>query len=75
MTCSGMELAMSTTQPHANRSVRLDRRIPGWAAELLARLARDRPAVITREDIETDLKEIGSSREVDATIRELQRLG
>lgn len=70
-----MELTMRTKQPHGKRSVRLDRRIPGWAAELLASLARDRPAVITREDIEADLKETGSSREVDATIHELRRLG
>ena len=70
-----MELTMSTNQPDLKRSVRPDRRIPGWAAALLARLARDRPAVVTREDIAADLKEVGSSRDVDRTVRELQRLG
>ena len=66
---------MATEQSRAKGSVRSDRRIPGWAAGLLERLARDRPTVITREDIETNLKEAGSSRHVDPTIRELQRLG
>jgi len=71
----GMELTMDIEQPEAKRGVRADRRIPGWAAGLLARLARDRPAVVTREDIEADLQESGSSRDVDPTVRELQRLG
>jgi len=66
---------MGTDQPQAKKGVRSDRRIPGWAAGLLARLARDRPAVVTREDIEADLTESGSSRHVDPTVRELQRLG
>ena len=66
---------MGTEQPDAKRGVRPDRRIPGWAAGLLARLARDRPAVVTREDIEADLTKVGSSRHVDRTVRELQRLG
>lgn len=57
------------------RAVRPDRRIPGWAAGLQARLARDRPDVVTREDIEADLQLAGSSRDVDRTLRELQRLG
>lgn len=70
-----MELTMDVNQPDVKRSVRPDRRIPGWAAALLARLARDRPAVVTREDIAADLKEVGSSRDVDPTVRELQRLG
>ena len=66
---------METDQPQAKKSVRSDRRIPGWAAGLLARLARDRPEVVTREDIEADLTESGSTRQVDPTVRELQRLG
>lgn len=66
---------METDQPQAKKGVRSDRRIPGWAAGLLARLARDRPAVVTREDIEANLTESGSSRHVDPTVRELQRLG
>ena len=32
------------------RGVPNERRIPTWAAGLLARLARERPAVVTRED-------------------------
>jgi hypothetical protein len=70
-----MELTMGDEQPEARKAVRSDRRIPGWAAGLLARLARDRPAVVTKEDIEADLKESLSSRHVDPTARELQRLG
>jgi hypothetical protein len=70
-----MELTVGTQEPPVKRSVRPDRRIPGWAAGLLARLARDRPAVVTREDIMADLEQAGSSREVDRTVRELQRLG
>ncbi len=65
---------MGTDQPQTKKGVSSDRRIPGWAAGLLARLARDRPAVVTREDIEADLMESGSSRHVDQTVRELQRL-
>lgn len=71
----GMELTIGTEQPEAKRGDRSDRRIPGWAASLLAHLARDRPSVVTREDIGADLKETGSSRDVDHTVRELQRLG
>ncbi len=71
----GMELTMETHQSYGKRSVTSDRRIPGWAAGLLARLARDRPAVVTREDVEADLTESNSTRNVDQTVRELQRLG
>jgi hypothetical protein len=42
---------------------------------LLARLAQDRPAVLTREDLGGYLVEIESEREVDTTIRDLVRLG
>ena len=66
---------MEVNRPQARKSLRSDRRIPGWAAGLLARLARDRPAVVTRDDIEADLTESGSTRQVDPTVRELQRLG
>ena len=66
---------MDVDQPEANKGTKADRRIPGWAAGILARLARDRPAVVTKEDIAADLQESGSSRSVDSTVRELQRLG
>jgi len=51
------------------------RRIPGWAAMLSARLAQDRPSVVTRADIERYLDEVESERNVDITVRELIRLG
>lgn len=57
------------------RHVRQDRRIPGWAAALSARLAQDRPFVVTRADIKRYLAEVGSDRNVDITVRELVRLG
>ena len=66
---------MDVTQPGDKKDDKADRRIPGWAAGLLARLARDRPAVITREDVASELQESNSSRSVDSTVRELQRLG
>ncbi len=53
----------------------VDRRIPRWAAMLLARLAQDRPSVITRDDIANYLEEIDSTREVDRTVNDLVRLG
>jgi len=71
----GTELTVGEQKQVAKRTVRPDRRIPGWAAGLLARLARDRPAVVTREDLVTDLRDAGWSRDVDRTVRELQRLG
>src|SRR5580658_8160906 len=57
------------------RRVISDRRIPGWAAGVLTRLARDRPAVVTRPDLAAVLDDAGSARDVDTTARELQRLG
>ncbi len=51
------------------------RRVPGWAAELVEGLARDRPAVVTRGDIGERLAEIGSDRDVETTVAELRRLG
>lgn len=53
----------------------VDRRIPRWAAMLLARLAQDRPSVITRDDIADYLAEIDSAREADKTVSDLVRLG
>lgn len=66
---------MGTEQIRASEGIKSDRRIPGWASGLLTRLARDCPKVVTRDDIESYLKEAGSTRHVDPTVRELQRLG
>ena len=59
----------------ARRDVPLDRRIPRWSALLLARLAQDRPSVLTRDDVAAYLSEIGAERDVTTTIQELVRLG
>ncbi len=56
-------------------SVGADRRIPAWAAGLLAGLARDQPAVVTRGDLADRLAAAGSDRSVERTIEELRRLG
>jgi len=53
----------------------VDRRIPRWAAALLARLARDRPTVLTRDDIADYLTEIDSTRDAERTVNDLVRLG
>jgi hypothetical protein len=52
-----------------------NRRIPTWATGLHARLAQDRPAVVTRADIGAYLAEAGSTKDADATVKHLQRLG
>ena len=51
------------------------RSIPSWAADLHGRLAQDRPAVLTRADIGSYLADVESTRDVDATVKHLQRLG
>lgn len=56
------------------RQVPSERRIPRWAAGLLASLARDRPTVVTRAQLADYLLEVGSDRGVDPTVRELVRL-
>lgn len=56
----GIVMAQRETQPQ------VDRRIPRWAAMLLARLAQDRPSVVTRDDIAGYLAETDSTREVEA---------
>lgn len=57
-----------------NREVALDRRVPRWAALLIARLTQDRPAVLTRANLHDYLVEIGADRGVDSVIRDLVRL-
>jgi hypothetical protein len=55
--------------------VGMNRRVPTWASALLARLAQDRPAVVTRADVAAYLAEASADRDVDVAVRELQRLG
>jgi hypothetical protein len=67
---------MKSTEPGKDiATARVDRRIPSWASRLIAELARDRPAVVTREDVAERLAAIGDHRDVEATISELRRLG
>jgi hypothetical protein len=68
-------LTVSVTGPREKRRVPSDRRIPAWAAGVLSRLALEHPAVVTRDDIAAHLRAAGSDRDVDPTVRELQRLG
>ena len=51
------------------------RSIPGWAADLIAVLSRDRPAVVTRQDLVGRLEELGVGRDPERTARDLQQLG
>lgn len=51
------------------------RRIPGSLADLLAALARDRPQVVTRRDLEAVIDEHGWDLDAERTARQLQRLG
>lgn len=53
----------------------IGRRVPTWASGLVAGLSRDRPAVVTRDDVADRLTEVGHDRDVDATVNELRRLG
>ena len=66
---------MQGSEFQTTRQVTSERRIPTWAAGVLALLARDRPAVVTRADLRVYLQEAESNRELDPTVRELQRLG
>ena len=61
-----------TAQPR--EEVALDRRVPRWAAMLIARLTQDRPSVLTRDDVAGYLHEIDSAHDVDRVIRELVSL-
>lgn len=51
------------------------RTVPRWAADLVAVLSRDRPMVVTREEIASYLDEVGSDRDPKQTAFDLQRLG
>lgn len=51
------------------------RTVPPWASGLVARLSQDRPAVVTRADLNRYLVELGSARGVEETASDLQQLG
>lgn len=70
-----MNLSEDSTPGRPGSAVGADRRVPTWAAGLIAGLARDQPAVLTRADIAERLAEARSDRTVDRTIEELRRLG
>lgn len=59
----------------ANDREHTERRIPRWAARLIARLSEDQPVVLSRGDLLTYLGELGDNRDVDDTIEQLVRLG
>ena len=52
-----------------------DRRVPTWAAALIAGLSRDLPAVVTRDDLAERLAECRTDQSVEKAIGELRRLG
>lgn len=70
-----MDLIADVANERAGRAIGAGRRIPSWAAGLIAGLARDQPAVVTRSDIADRSAEAGSDRSVERTIEELRRLG
>lgn len=72
---SAMNLSKNATPGRTGTAVGADRRVPSWAAGLVAGLARDQTAVLTRADMAERLAEAGSDRAVDRTIEELRRLG
>ncbi len=45
--------------------------IPKWAADLIAVLSQDRPAVVTREDLADFLDALGSDRDPERTAFDL----
>lgn len=65
----------STTIAGFESSVGADRRIPTWAAALVAGLSRDLPSVVTRDDIADRLAEEGNDRDAAVAVEELGRLG
>ncbi|HUY22526.1 MAG TPA: type IV toxin-antitoxin system AbiEi family antitoxin [Acidimicrobiales bacterium] len=61
--------------PVTTRRAAPGRRIPGALAALLATLARNRPQVVTRRDLEALIDEHGWDLDAERTARQLQRLG
>jgi hypothetical protein len=55
--------------------VAINRRIPGGLAAVLTFLARNRPHVVTRRDLEELIEENGWNLDAERTARQLQRLG
>ena len=53
----------------------VDRVVPSWAAGLIARLSRDRPAVVTRSDLAVYMGDANVDRTVDRVASDLQQLG
>ncbi len=51
------------------------RPVPRWAADLVARLSRDRPVVVTRQDLVDYLTDLGATRHFERIVRDLQQLG
>ena len=67
--------AMSSTVAILESPTGPDRRVPTWAAGLVAGLSRDMPTVVTRDDLAQRLVEVGMDRTVDSAVHELRRLG
>lgn len=67
--------AVNSTTGRFVSSGSADRRIPSWAAALVAGLARDEPSVVTRADIGARLEDLGTQRDADSAVEELRRLG
>ena len=65
----------STTTVSFESPVGTDRRVPTWAAALVAGLSRDLPPVVTRDDIAERLTDEGSNRDPAVAVEELGRLG
>ena len=57
------------------KRTRFARPVPRWAADLVARLSRDRPAVVTRQDLVDYLTNLGATRHFERIVRDLQQLG
>jgi AbiEi antitoxin C-terminal domain len=66
---------MSSTVATLESPTGPDRRVPTWAAGLVAGLSRDLPAVLTRDDLSDRLVEAEADRTVDSAVHELRRLG
>jgi hypothetical protein len=66
---------MSSTAVTLESPTGPDRRVPTWAAGLVAGLSRDLPAVLTRDDLAERLVEAAADRTVDSAVHELRRLG
>jgi hypothetical protein len=75
MVVYGTISAMNLSAQGATSPLGADRRIPRWASAVIAGLARDRPIVVTTEDLALRLAEANSERDVDSAIRDLRRLG